>query len=158
MNETTSLGRWLKQRRKALDITQVALAARVPCSVETIRKIEADALRPSRQLAALLADALQLPGEDREAFVRFARMGESAQGVDPPSIDVPASGLRPTNFYGPPTSFVGREHELGRVRALLARDDARLVTLLGPAGIGKTRLSIEAASGIEGFEDGVFFV
>ena len=62
MDGDLSFGPWLKQRRKALDLTQHDLAQRVGCSAETIRKIEADRLRPSRQIAELLADEnIQLP-------------------------------------------------------------------------------------------------
>ena len=57
------------------------------------------------------------------------------------------------------TSFVAREPELERIQDYLSRDDIRLVTLIGPPGIGKTRLSIEAARiSLPDFPDGVFFV
>src|SRR5687768_12242117 len=49
--EISSFGRWLQRRRKALDLTQEELAQRVACAAETIRKIEADVRRPSRQIA-----------------------------------------------------------------------------------------------------------
>lgn len=64
-----SFGRWLKERRKALDLTQFALAERVGCAEVTIGRIEADERRPSRQVAELLAEALGIPPEDRPAFV-----------------------------------------------------------------------------------------
>jgi predicted ATPase len=55
------------------------------------------------------------------------------------------------------TTFVGREDEVSKVSALL--DDARLVTLTGPGGTGKTRLSIEVARSIQdAFTDGAWFV
>src|SRR6188474_1258837 len=44
-----------------------------------------------------------------------------------------------------PTAFVGRERELSEVAALLADPACRLLTLVGPGGIGKTRLALEAA-------------
>jgi predicted ATPase/DNA-binding SARP family transcriptional activator len=56
-----------------------------------------------------------------------------------------ASTICPTNLPAPATSFVGRERDLTLVRALLA--DARLVTLVGPGGVGKTRLAAELAAG-----------
>src|SRR5947209_7985807 len=73
MTMALSFGAWLKQRRRQLDFTQAALAARAHCSAESIKKIEAGDQRPSRELAALLADALAVPAHEREAFVRFAR-------------------------------------------------------------------------------------
>ena len=64
----------------------------------------------------------------------------------PTNIPTPApSTTRPTNFPTPTTSFIGRELDLTQVRALLA--DARLVTLVGPGGVGKTRLAAELAVG-----------
>jgi transcriptional regulator with XRE-family HTH domain len=58
MEPFTSFGLWLKERRRLLDLTQTDLANGVGCSVVTIRKIEADERRPSRQIAELLADCL----------------------------------------------------------------------------------------------------
>src|SRR5205823_8701064 len=52
----------------------------------------------------------------------------------------PLRTLYRTNLPVPATPFVGREHELQEVLALLSRADARLVTLSGPGGTGKTRL------------------
>ena len=57
----------------------------------------------------------------------------------------------------PPTSLVGRATELAEIRALLLRDDVRLVTLTGPGGIGKTRLGLQVASdATASFADGVY--
>jgi predicted ATPase/class 3 adenylate cyclase len=57
------------------------------------------------------------------------------------------------------TSFVGREKELEEVDALLRNPDSRLITFLGPGGIGKTRLAIESArNSAEVFDDGVYFI
>jgi predicted ATPase len=55
------------------------------------------------------------------------------------------------------TSFVGRLREIGEVRTLL--ETARLVTLTGPGGVGKTRLALEVAAGAgRAFADGVWLV
>jgi non-specific serine/threonine protein kinase len=62
-----------------------------------------------------------------------------------------------TNLPHPLTSFVGRKREVRQVRALVA--DARLVTLTGSGGAGKTRLALEAARGlVDHFADGVWLV
>ncbi|HEX9371760.1 MAG TPA: helix-turn-helix transcriptional regulator, partial [Roseiflexaceae bacterium] len=50
MDRNHSFGYWLQRRRKALDLTQAELAQQVGCAVTTIKKIEADERRPSRQL------------------------------------------------------------------------------------------------------------
>jgi predicted ATPase/class 3 adenylate cyclase len=57
------------------------------------------------------------------------------------------------------TPFVGRQSEIEEVRALLAKDGVRLVTLKGPGGMGKTRLAIEVAGQeVESYADGARFV
>jgi predicted ATPase/class 3 adenylate cyclase len=66
---------------------------------------------------------------------------------------------RPTNLPAQPNAFIGRERELAETRALLDRDDVRLLTLIGPGGTGKTRLALQlAADVVEQFANGVFFV
>jgi predicted ATPase/class 3 adenylate cyclase len=65
--------------------------------------------------------------------------------------------VRPNNLPTQLTSFVGRERELGEAGRLL--ENNRLVTLTGPGGTGKTRLSLQvAANAAERYPDGVFFV
>src|SRR5262245_40937571 len=73
MGEIFSFGEWVRRRRKALDLTQHALALRVGCALSMIRKIEADERKPSRQVATLLANALELPAPEREQFLQAAR-------------------------------------------------------------------------------------
>ncbi len=78
--------------------------------------------------------------------------GLPAEFPPPRTIDA-----RPNNLPLQLTSFVGRHEEMARVVDLLSR--ARLVTLTGPGGTGKTRLALHAAAeALGGFEDGAFFV
>src|SRR6478672_2983759 len=77
MSELFSFGAWVRQRRRALDLTLEELAAHIGCAAVTIRHIETDERRPSKQLAARLADGLQLSPEERPAFLQAAR-GELA--------------------------------------------------------------------------------
>jgi predicted ATPase/class 3 adenylate cyclase len=70
----------------------------------------------------------------------------------------PLKTISNTNLPRPASSFVGREREVGEVVSLI-REGARLVTLTGPGGTGKTRFAIEAAAGLVGeFKAGVFWV
>ena len=65
----------------------------------------------------------------------------------------------PTNLPVQRTGFVGREKEVAAVTELLLRQDVRLVTVTGPGGIGKTRLAVQVASGLdECFPGGSHFV
>jgi class 3 adenylate cyclase len=71
----------------------------------------------------------------------------------------PLKSLYRTDLPIPATAFLGRERELREVVELFGRDDARLVTLTGPGGTGKTRLTLQAAAeASEGFPDGVHWV
>src|SRR5689334_17909802 len=58
-----------------------------------------------------------------------------------------------------PTAFIGRDRELGEIAALLTDPNCHLLTLVGPGGIGKTRLSVQTATdqGLH-FADGVVFI
>jgi predicted ATPase len=86
--------------------------------------------RDAAQLEQLLADDLAVLLTER--FDATAR--PSAQGLEPAPLPIPA------------TPIVGREREIESVLQVLADPAARLVTLLGPGGIGKTRLALEIAS------------
>jgi len=58
-------------------------------------------------------------------------------------------GLQPTPIPRPFTSFFGRERERAELAALVVQDDVHLVTLVGPAGVGKTRLALQVASELD---------
>jgi len=70
-----------------------------------------------------------------------------------------SQSLTLTNIPAQATPFIGREDELEVLGDLLDDEERRLITLVGPGGMGKTRLAVEATNGqIMCFQDGVFFV
>jgi transcriptional regulator with XRE-family HTH domain len=165
MQEQHSFGYWLRLKRKALDLTREALADRVGCSVSTIRKLEDEERHPSAQIAELLAEIFKIPTTERTAFLRFARgdwrsapsLGdeEAPWRVSTPEIPQQPRSNLPATF----TSLIGRDKDIAAVQDYLTNPDIRLVTLIGPGGIGKTRLSIASASkSLADFPDGIFFV
>ena len=86
-----SFGRYVRQRRREMDLTQEELARRVGCAAITIQKIEAEDARPSVQIAERLAMALAIPLDDRAEFVRRARAirpeVDEALPTPPPSLE-----------------------------------------------------------------------
>jgi predicted ATPase/DNA-binding XRE family transcriptional regulator len=161
--ETPGFAQWIKERRRSLDMTQATLGRLAGCSESSIRKIEAGTLKPSRQVADLLASSLQVQEEDRAELVRWARSGPDVQ--PPAHLIESAKGKAPLRKRSssalpiPPTALIGRESEVAEVLALLGRESMRLLTLTGPPGMGKTRLALRvAADAEEQFPDGVLFV
>jgi predicted ATPase/DNA-binding CsgD family transcriptional regulator len=66
---------------------------------------------------------------------------------------------RPSSLPRPLTSFIGRDRDLNTLAALLLRDDVRLVTVVGPGGVGKTRVAIHTATPLrDRFPGGTWFV
>ncbi len=162
--QTYSFGEWLKQRRERLRLTQRELAATVHCSLPTIKKIESDERHPSPELAGLLAASLQLPESDQAIFVGVARgerpvdsLWHAAQEVAAPVSALPSPS--PIPLPKPATPFIGRTDELKAIGERLAQPGCRFLTLVGPGGVGKTRLALAAAQAQQAaFADGVAFV
>jgi predicted ATPase/DNA-binding SARP family transcriptional activator len=83
----------------------------------------------------------------------------SDPGLSTSPLVVEAPDRSTLHLPGQLTPFIGREEEVAQIKALVADPAHRLVTLFGPGGTGKTRLSIQVASQLgELFPDGVFFV
>ncbi len=154
MDRTVSFGYWIKRRRKALDLTQEELARRVGCAVDTIKKIEADARRPSKQLAELLAAQLQVPSQERTVFIQAARAERTSERLEIESQPLQATAPDPpflaATHAAPsePSVFVGRARELEMLHAHLdqaRKRQGRVVFVTGEAGRGKTALLAEFA-------------
>jgi len=161
----SGFGVLLRRHRLAAGLSQEALAARAGLSLRGVSDLERGARRvPQRATVRLLVGALGLRPEEAAALegavVRHLGPGRAAAGSQPAQGAAPAGGAAPPvpqHLPAPLTSFVGRERELAAVARLLGT--ARLVTLTGPGGVGKTRLALEAAAGLrDAFGDGVCFV
>ena len=149
METPISFGLWLKERRIGLELTQADLADCVGCSVVTIRKIEADERRPSEQIAELLAQCLHLPAEQYALFLQVARgerRVERLATVSPAPTLEQIAQWPPSNLPTPATPLLGRDHELAVIAQLLHDPQCRLLTLVGPGGVGKTRLATRSRS------------
>lgn len=159
--QVNSFGHWLRLRRKALDLTREGLADRVGCSAAAIRKIESEERRPSAQIVARLAEIFDILPSEQPALLRFARGDWNAAPAELLE-ELPwrtVSKFPRTNIPAEITSFIGREQDLALVRGYLSTAHIRLVTLIGPPGVGKTRLSLEVARAARAdFLDGSFFL
>jgi len=148
-------GNYLRQRRKALGLTRSDLAGQVPCSSDTINKIERGQRKPSRQMAERLAECLNIPKQQQADWVGIAR----SVSTSPPQTVWLESIRPPTNLPLSLTPLIGREGDVHRVCTRLMHDNVRLLTLTGPPGVGKTRLGLQVAVKVrDEFEDGIFFI
>jgi predicted ATPase/DNA-binding CsgD family transcriptional regulator/DNA-binding XRE family transcriptional regulator len=150
--EQVGFGEVLRRYRVAAGLTQEALAERAALSPRGISDLERAArTHPFPATVHRLAEALGLAEADRRVLQVAAEPSARFESGTSSQLSAHA-GILPT----PLSSFVGREQEVAEVRHLLAA--TRLVTLLGPGGIGKTRLAVEVATGIvDQFPDGVVF-
>src|SRR6266545_1197129 len=164
METETSFGALISRRRKALGLLQKELALQVGCSVTAVQKIERDERRPSRAMAERLAEALDVRADERATFVLVARGERLIERLLPVSEPImPIADLRPARgrvaLPLSPTTLFGRDVELAAISRLLHDPQCRLVTLIGPGGIGKTHLAIEAVTQQHvRFTDGAAFV
>jgi len=154
-----TFGEWLRYHRNQLRLTREQFAERVGCSVALLRKIEDGERRPSTQIAELMANSLNIPPDDRSTFVKVARGELRVDRLSSVLKPIPTSTIPQTNLPVLPTPLIGRQREVQELSQLLCDLQCRLLTLVGPGGIGKTRLAIETASHLqEAFADGVYFV
>ena len=146
-------------------LSQEELADRAGLSVRSIREMEAGRVaRPRKESVRLLASALGLQPDDTEHFLAAAGHG-SARPVVRPTVaaaqvvsvaDAAPTGLRWRGTRPIPDGLVGREQELFELEELLRQN--RLVTLVGPGGVGKTELALAAADRFSGADTTVVVV
>jgi predicted ATPase/DNA-binding XRE family transcriptional regulator len=127
----------LKALREAAGFTQEELATIAGLSVHAVSALErGERRRPHVETVRALSAALDLTGPAREALV-----GSSRAPVQHAAVDELTDAELPLA----PTSLLGREADVETLGRWLADPAVRLVTLLGPGGVGKTRLSLELA-------------
>jgi len=141
-------GGLLRRHRREAGLSQEGLAELAGLSVDAIAALERGRRRaPRAHTLRLLADALRLNASDRGQLTAAARRDtESPQ----PQLRRPPS---------PPNELIGRTTELTATNRLLDQRITRLLTLTGPGGVGKTRLTLALAGELEErFHDGVCWV
>jgi predicted ATPase/DNA-binding XRE family transcriptional regulator len=156
----SSFASLLLDLRRAAGPTQEALAERAGLSARAIQHLEAGETRPYRATVRGLARGLALSGVALRRFeaaappqTRSRRAAPAARAPAPGATNEVPAGTLPA----PLTSFVARERELRALRDALVR--ARLLTLVGTGGCGKTRLALELATrAADRFSGGAWFV
>ena len=143
----SNLGAMLRQHRLRAHLSQLELAHRAGISVDAVAALERGRRRSPRPYTVrALTEALGLTSEERAEFVEAAGAAE-----DPPAaVEVPKR---------PHTAIIGRDRDLDAVCALLTTGESRAVSLVGPGGVGKSRLALELMSRLgDAFEDGIGWV
>jgi predicted ATPase/DNA-binding XRE family transcriptional regulator len=135
-----SFGAQLKALREAAGFTQEELATIAGLSVHAVSALErGQRRRPHVDTVRALAAALDLTGVARDALFGSARARADNAAVDE---------LRDISLPLAPTILLGRDADVHTLRLWLADPTARLITLTGPGGAGKTRLALELARAI----------
>jgi predicted ATPase/transcriptional regulator with XRE-family HTH domain len=155
--EETRFGDLLRRLRLAADLSQEELAERAGLSTQAISALERGVRRaPYRHTLDALATALGLSAPDRTSLLAAAqrRRGNRSEDAAGPQVAVaplpavaitvaPAASPAPGK---PGAGLIGREVAFAEVVALVRHAGARLLTITGPGGVGKTRLALAVAA------------
>ena len=168
--KSETFGALLRRYRMHAGLTQEALAERAGLSPNAISALErGERRRPYPHTLLALANALRL---EPEQYRRLVRLREQ-EAV--PSDGVPSDRAQPNGLQGQSrsrsehprqgsvplaqSSLIGREAEYGEIARSLSTPECRLLTLVGPGGVGKTRLALQLASDlVADYRDGVIWV
>lgn len=166
MTQSPTFGPILRQMRKRAGMTQSDLAAAVGYSVSYISSLEQSSRLPDvTTVVNGFVPALGLQDEPRLA-ARLVEQAAACRGVAPPPPPAPARPGRMAHTPAPwpalptpPSPLLGRDEELRALCNRLLGHSGRLMTLLGPPGIGKSRLALEIAIRLQSaWRDGAAFV
>jgi predicted ATPase/transcriptional regulator with XRE-family HTH domain len=159
--------RQLRSLRERAGLTQEELATRAGLTAHAVSALERGTrTRPYPHTVRALAAALELGEEEQASLVASLPSRRGAAEPDPPlSVSLPAPTERwptspaptpPTGVVVPPTALHGRDGDLAALTSLVRSGHARLLTLTGMGGVGKTRLAVALATRLAGdFPDGV---
>ena len=136
-----TFGAYLKVLRITAGFTQEELATSAGLSVHAVSALErGERRRPHMETVRALASALGLKEAARDALVKAARAQADESAVEELSgIPLPV----------PLTALVGRDADVQTLGQWLGDPVARLITLVGPGGVGKTRLALDIAHSVE---------
>src|SRR5688500_15997292 len=130
-----SFGAQLKALRETAGFTQEELATIAGLSVQAVSALErGERRRPHLETVRALSAALDLKGEARDALLASARA---------PAHNAALDEVRTTSLPLAPTRLLGRDRDVELLQQWLADPAVRLITLVGPGGVGKTRLALE---------------
>lgn len=167
---TITFGTLLRQLRRRAQMTQADLAAAVGYSVSFISSLEQNTRRPDvHSILQHFVPALALQDEPHLA-THLLKLAAATQGDLPPPAALTLTRERciviteahptpPSNLPTPPTPLIGPEQTVKTLCDRLLGHQGRLLTLVGPPGVGKTRLGLAVAANLQPFHpDGVYFV
>ena len=172
----TSFGELLRYLRERAELSQKQLALEVGYHYSYMSRIEKNQRIPDvTTLMARFVPALSLDGEPEWTARLLELAGSGGAESKKASASASAVGAKPTTA-APPTALpifdlsssnlpliltplLGRDDEVVALTTMLSRGDVRLVTLIGPPGVGKTRLAAHIAAQMAGsFAHGTLFV
>ena len=166
----TSFGELLRYLRERVELSQKELAAQVGYHYSYMSRIEKNQRTPDpKTLLARFIPALALDDEPQWT-ARLLELAVGSEKNSPTSLDskpaspapataLPIFDLSASNLPIFLTPLLGRNDEVGALIDLLNRNDVRLVTLMGPPGVGKTRFAAHVAAQMAGlFANGPLFV
>ena len=150
----------LRHYRVIAGLSQEALAERAGISVRGVSDLERGRSRaPRLDTLRRLSDAMELGTADREILRRASSASSEPPQIWPGVQNAPAPIHSPPGLPGYLTPLLGRAWEAAQLTQLLREDRVRLLTLLGPGGVGKTRLAVHVAADLgDTYPDGVVLV